>query len=86
MHSPTPAAYDAAILKPEQLQPPERSTVRILTVSKMYREWGSNGSRRKITCFPMLRLQGKWLGGLGLDPGQKAKLIITDSFILITKI
>lgn len=51
-----------------------RNTTRILTVSKIHREWGT-GNGRKHQSVPALRLNGNWLGSLGFVPGQKVQVI-----------
>jgi hypothetical protein len=53
--------------------------MRTLTVSSLYREWGSN------ECIvPSIRLNGKWLVALGFVPGQKLRVVSNDTTITIT--
>ena len=60
-----------------------KSTARTLTVSSLYREWGS--PHRKNGCVvPSIRLNGKWLVALGLVPGQKLRVVSNDTTITIT--
>jgi Toxin SymE, type I toxin-antitoxin system len=59
--------------------------MRILTVSSLYREWGE--LHRKNECVvPSIRLNGKWLAALGVEPGQKIRVITNGGTITLAPI
>jgi hypothetical protein len=60
-----------------------RPTTRTLTVSSLYREWGS--PHRKNGCVvPSIRLNGKWLVALGFVLGEKINVATNGATITIT--
>jgi hypothetical protein len=62
-----------------------RLGMRTLTISSLYRQWGG-AHRTKECCVPSIRLNGKWLGALGLAPGQKIRVVTNGSIITIAPI
>ena len=61
-----------------------KSTVRTLTVSSLYREWGQQ-HRKKECIVPSIRLNGKWLATLGFVRGQKLSVETNGTAITITR-
>jgi len=65
----------------ERKAQPQLGRQRILTVSTLFRQWGTH---RKSECVvPSVRLNGKWLAALGFVPGQKIRVIPNGSTITI---
>jgi Toxin SymE, type I toxin-antitoxin system len=61
---------------------PNQKSVRILTVSSLYRQWGE--LHRKNECVvPTIRLTGKWLAAVGVVSGQKIRVRINGDIITI---
>jgi hypothetical protein len=59
--------------------------IRTLTVSRLYREWGE--PHRKCECIvPSIRLNGKWLAALGVEPGQKIRVITNGPIITLAPV
>jgi hypothetical protein len=59
--------------------------IRTLTVSSLYRAWGE--PHRKCECVvPSIRLNGKWLAALGVEPGQKIRVITNGATITLAPI
>jgi hypothetical protein len=52
----------------------QAARMRTLTVSSLHRQWGR--AHCKDECIvPSIRLNGKWLAALGLEPGQRVRVI-----------
>jgi hypothetical protein len=62
-----------------------QNTTRILTVSKVHREWGAD-NRRKYQTVPALRLNGNWLANIGFAAGQKVRVIANVHSITIAHV
>jgi hypothetical protein len=61
------------------------NTMRTLTVSRLYREWGDFHWRRECP-VPAVRLNGKWLAALGFEPGQKIRVTTNGATITLAPI
>jgi hypothetical protein len=59
--------------------------IRTLTVSRLYREWGEPHRKRECT-VPSIRLNGRWLAALGVEPGQKISVITNGATITLAPI
>ena len=55
---------------------------RMLTVSRLYREWGEPHRKRECA-VPSIRLNGKWLSQLGLVLGQKIRIIANGAILTL---
>ena len=61
---------------------PKDVKIRRLTVSALYREWGQ--PHHKNGCVvPSIRLNGKWLAGLGIVVGQRIRVVTNGTTITI---
>jgi hypothetical protein len=57
-------------------------TIRTLTVSGLYRQWGERHYRNECV-VPSIRLNGRWLSALGIVPGQKIHVVTNGGIITI---
>jgi hypothetical protein len=59
--------------------------MRTLTVSSLHREWGEPHRKRECV-VPSIRLNGKWLAALGVESGQKIRVITNGPIITLAPV
>jgi hypothetical protein len=59
--------------------------MRTLTVPSLYRQSGEPHYKRECV-VPSIRLNGKWLAALGVEPGEKIRVITNGATITLAPI